>query len=56
MSENCVNCGQFVSYETGYCYYTPDSDYSMESTEWLCQPCGEKERQARMRREIRVVR
>lgn len=55
---NCADCGRFVSCDEGYYYFTPDSEYTVESMEWLCSPCSAKERErkaTRLRQEFRVV-
>lgn len=44
--ERCVACGQFMNCEEidASCEFTPDSDYSIESTRWTCGPCNRRKR------------
>ena len=46
--ERCVECGKFMNCEEidARCVFTPDSDYSIEKTEWTCGPCVRAERAA----------
>ena len=40
---NCMGCGQFVDVTTATAYFIPDSDYTIERTDWLCTSCAEEE-------------
>lgn len=42
---NCAACGRFVNCDEGVVHFTPDSEYTIESVEWLCPPCSDKERE-----------
>ncbi len=38
----CDYCNQFVNTSTAYLYFTPDSEYTIESYEWWCLKCIEE--------------
>lgn len=40
---NCGACGRFLNCDEGMSHFTPDSEHTIESMEWYCRDCSERE-------------
>jgi hypothetical protein len=39
----CAECGRFcgeADFASGYCHYTPESEFTRERIEWTCRRCA----------------